>query len=792
MTIRKFLQSLKTRSQTGRRRRKSELRLDGTTAVEVLEIRSLLTAYFVDDLSDGPVGPDMLADGKLTLREALYAANQDMQIGDAPAGTFTDVIRFDASLFEDGQQKTFEWTQSGGAPVSISGNVTILGPGSHLLSIRPESFNDFSLEVGSSGVSTVYGVELAQGRGVYNQGQLDFYDVEVTQSSWHGIVNSGTMGLHDSEVRSNSQTGIENYGDLSVRNSAIVGNGVYGLRQAGAASADLSNVTVSGNENIGIVHQEGDFSLAHVTVTGNLAGLEVSSQISMFNTLIAGNNSSDYGLRFGSFSPLNYNETSNDASDSGVDAGVLGLGENGIRGKVGVVGDVGDRIDVIEFTVPEGLVVTEIPIQITGFDKPSGFDTYNRSISIDGTLSTGVTGNGEFSLTLPKPLGPGLHTLEVSLLGDQNGVSGNGTTDFNYRVGLNTELLPSDALANFGNLIGHPNDPSGEGRAVALWAEHGINGNLVGDGRGSMLPTEDILHVVPSKFYGTTVHTLTPGSPAIDGGMPHYEPLVAVHGATTQFRFEETSGTVAQDQGPLGGFNNGTFQGGAIPDVLGPSENLGRALQLDGIIDKVTATIPVTPSFTAEAWARSNSSVWNNFGWIASSRVANGFLIHPVKDSNEWTGLVVDANGNRQQIGIVAVPDPENWHHYAISFDQETRVGRMYLDGNVVAETVLSLTRSEALINVNIGFDDSLSDPRYGRGAVDEFAYYDSALTPAQMLQHYTAALAPTTDQRGIPFRRAVFTQDPSDRRFGMPDIGAFEHQYTPPFELVVSTDVDE
>ena len=70
MTIRKFLQSLKTRSQTGRRRRKSELRLDGTTAVEVLEIRSLLTAYFVDDLSDGPVAPDMLADGKLTQAEA--------------------------------------------------------------------------------------------------------------------------------------------------------------------------------------------------------------------------------------------------------------------------------------------------------------------------------------------------------------------------------------------------------------------------------------------------------------------------------------------------------------------------------------------------------------------------------------------------------------------------------------------------------------------------------------------------------------------------------------------------
>ena len=73
---------------------------------EVLEPRTLLTTFFVNTLDDG----NPVQDNKLTLREALQAAASDTAVGDAPAGSGTDIIRFEPELFASVQQ---------GAPAKI-------------------------------------------------------------------------------------------------------------------------------------------------------------------------------------------------------------------------------------------------------------------------------------------------------------------------------------------------------------------------------------------------------------------------------------------------------------------------------------------------------------------------------------------------------------------------------------------------------------------------------------------------------------------------------------------------
>ena len=70
--------------------------------VETLEARRLLALITVDSLLDNfdPDTPTM--DGRITLREAILAANADAVVGDAPAGNGADEIQFAPSLFTSG------------------------------------------------------------------------------------------------------------------------------------------------------------------------------------------------------------------------------------------------------------------------------------------------------------------------------------------------------------------------------------------------------------------------------------------------------------------------------------------------------------------------------------------------------------------------------------------------------------------------------------------------------------------------------------------------------------------
>ena len=62
-------------------------------AVERLERRTLLTVYTVDTSAD-----TVAADGRVSLREAVTAANTDAAVGDAPAGTAADRVVFASDL----------------------------------------------------------------------------------------------------------------------------------------------------------------------------------------------------------------------------------------------------------------------------------------------------------------------------------------------------------------------------------------------------------------------------------------------------------------------------------------------------------------------------------------------------------------------------------------------------------------------------------------------------------------------------------------------------------------------
>src|SRR5690606_8327448 len=104
----------------------------GLATIEALEQRTLLTAYVVDTLNDV-----VAADGKVSLREAIQAANGNVPVNEAAAGqggAVTDTITFHPSLA--GQVITLSGTE-----LLVTSNLSITGLGSSQLSI---SGNDAS------------------------------------------------------------------------------------------------------------------------------------------------------------------------------------------------------------------------------------------------------------------------------------------------------------------------------------------------------------------------------------------------------------------------------------------------------------------------------------------------------------------------------------------------------------------------------------------------------------------------------------------------------------------------
>jgi len=154
-------------------------------------------------------------------------------------------------------------------------------------------------------------------------------------------------------------------------------------------------------------------------------------------------------------------------------------------------------------------------------------------------------------------------------------------------------------------------------------------------------------------------------------------------------------------------------------------------LVLDGVDDylDVPDSIPVGKSITVLAWAKSNLPTWNVRAWIASSRVANGFIIHPVPDSRMVRLVVYDDGGNFHGIGRVTPSDITQWHQYGLVYDYDTKKAYTVLDGDVIEgkKSPLDITRTSDTIPVDIGRDYEKTD-RYGDGKIDEVRIYDRAL----------------------------------------------------------------
>jgi hypothetical protein len=214
-----------------------------------------------------------------------------------------------------------------------------------------------------------------------------------------------------------------------------------------------------------------------------------------------------------------------------------------------------------------------------------------------------------------------------------------------------------------------------------------------------------------------------------------YSATVLADGPVSYYRFEEASGTVASDSS--GNANDGLHVNGVAVGQPGLSPDLGFALYYDGLNDFTQTANVVGDDFSLEAWF--NTSVSSPTGghtyegdglvWADAWGTADDFILGVVNDQvSFFTG-----NPDTSVAGGQLVNDGQ-WHHVVATRQRGGDV-TLTLDG---VEVATGPTSDEILDdNPEIHIGGNTLDDRHFQGFVDEVAYYDRVLAPAEILEHY-------------------------------------------------------
>ena len=250
-------------------------------------------AYVVNSLLDVVV-----ADGRVTLREAIEAANTNAAVHDAPAGTpGHDLILFDydALVDEAGPGVPLVINLSNGQ-LDITDDLVIRGPGSGLLTIDAGGQSRLFAIPGWETAVELHGLTLTGG----------YADGEVYNEGGGAVNSQSDLTLVDCVISGNATAtyggGIQSFGATMLTNCRLEGNtadsGGGGLWISSYAPSKLTNSVIVGNSSVsgwggGVGAQYSRIVFSSSTITGNRAlgggGAYIGyrTTLAMNNTIIA-------------------------------------------------------------------------------------------------------------------------------------------------------------------------------------------------------------------------------------------------------------------------------------------------------------------------------------------------------------------------------------------------------------------------------------------------------------------------------------------------------------------------
>ncbi len=193
----------------------------------------------------------------------------------------------------------------------------------------------------------------------------------------------------------------------------------------------------------------------------------------------------------------------------------------------------------------------------------------------------------------------------------------------------------------------------------------------------------------------------------------------------------------------------GGFAASVVTDVTfdapGATESTGTAATFNGSSSVIQHewTADLNPeSFTLALWARSeggagawNSPVTSRHDRFADGEQSQGYLLYDNNPTGSWTFWSGNGEdpGNWQPMDGSEVKLGE-WQHVVLLYDHEAPMKKLYVDGELVAESADTITPNDTT-PFNIGAGQDFGDGFHFVGDLDDIGLWDGPLTEDEIIQ---------------------------------------------------------
>jgi hypothetical protein len=211
--------------------------------------------------------------------------------------------------------------------------------------------------------------------------------------------------------------------------------------------------------------------------------------------------------------------------------------------------------------------------------------------------------------------------------------------------------------------------------------------------------------------------------------MASYRATVVADSPAAYWRLGETTGSTANDEI---GSNDGTYQNSPTLGAAGAIENdPDKAVTLNGTDEYISvpdvAALDLGDTFTLEAWVKPTSFAAS--GMVVFYKGTGAYTL----SINQSTGTFFLRKGDISTIVTSTTALTTGvWQHIVATKSGAT--SKLYLNGDDVTGTVTDATMVNTASALNIG---STGAATYFNGSLDELAVYATALTHAQIREHF-------------------------------------------------------
>ncbi|MDD3002945.1 MAG: DUF2341 domain-containing protein [Candidatus Shapirobacteria bacterium] len=220
-------------------------------------------------------------------------------------------------------------------------------------------------------------------------------------------------------------------------------------------------------------------------------------------------------------------------------------------------------------------------------------------------------------------------------------------------------------------------------------------------------------------------------------------PAVSSKSMIAYYKFDEGSGTTANNSGNGGSALNGTFGTGSSAPTWTNDGKFNKALSFNGVnnyIQGSSSSLLKPTNITISAWAKTSDSKSTQFiGGYGNTGVLGYWL---GAGSSQFVFSVGNGSSNKQLSSNFTSND-NNWHHIIGTYDGSTQ--KIFIDGNLknTSNTVTGDLSYGTLTNgFLIGNAEGLNSARFWSGSIDELKIYNYALSENEVKQDYNQGSA--------------------------------------------------